>query len=393
MPGRLFRGAAFTDARSPNLRLGVSVLVEAGRIVWIRPSDAEKQVSRGVDVVDASGTTIVPGMVDCHSHLTLPGGAQWLEHVDDSAEQLLETAEDNGRLLDAAGVRWVRDVGAPVGTDPSDGVTRALSLGVRARWNGRRDRPHVRAAGTWIERSDAPASEVDQRVSLVAAVRRELEHGANLIKLYPESGFPQALSWSQGELEATVNAAHALGVRVTAHATTRDTAAACVQAGVDCIEHGFGIDADIARLMATRGTALVSTLAVLRSFRSFARTTSIPRFASSEGRQRLAARQEMALESIRAAHRAGVLIAAGTDFGGGSTRANHLAWEVECLVEAGLEPWEALAAATWRGGSVIGDPDAGSVREGGAADFVLVHGDPLSDPTALWRIWRVGWAD
>ena len=96
--------------------------------------------------------------------------------------------------------------------------------------------------------------------------------------------------------------------------------------------------------------------------------------------------------SVGSAHRAGVAIATGTDFGGGSTRANQIAWEVESLVAAGLEPWEALGAATWRGGELLGEPDAGVIREGGPADFVLVHGDPLSDPTALWRVWRVAWA-
>ena len=96
-------------------------------------------------------------------------------------------------------------------------------------------------------------------------------------------------------------------------------------------------------------------------------------------------------QSVRLAHAAGVLIAAGTDFGGGSSRANQLAWEVESLVEAGLEPWEALAAATWHGGQVLGEPEAGVIREGGPADFFLVHGDPLSDPSALWRVWRVAW--
>lgn len=85
--------------------------------------------------------------------------------------------------------------------------------------------------------------------------------------------------------------------------------------------------------------------------------------------------------------------AGGTDFGGGSLRANQLAWEVEALVGAGLEPWEALAAATWRGGELLGESGAGSIVEGGAADFFLVHGDPLSDPAALWRVWRVAWAD
>ena len=96
-----------------------------------------------------------------------------------------------------------------------------------------------------------------------------------------------------------------------------------------------------------------------------------------------------ALESFGSSARAaGVAICAGTDFGGGSARANQLAWEVESLVAAGLEPWEALGAATWRGGELLGEQDAGTLREGGPARFFLVHGDPLSDPQALWRVWR-----
>ncbi|TMG42709.1 MAG: amidohydrolase, partial [Chloroflexi bacterium] len=92
-------------------------------------------------------------------------------------------------------------------------------------------------------------------------------------------------------------------------------------------------------------------------------------------------------------HAAGVLLGAGTDFGGGSARANQLAWEVEALVESGLEPWEALAAVTWKAGEILGEPEAGQIREGGHADFFLVHGDPLTDPAALWRVWRVAWTD
>jgi imidazolonepropionase-like amidohydrolase len=100
-------------------------------------------------------------------------------------------------------------------------------------------------------------------------------------------------------------------------------------------------------------------------------------------------RTEVARESVRLAHKAGILIAAGTDFGGGSARANQMAWEVEALVDCGLEPWEALAAATWKGGQVLGEPGAGVIEEGGSPDFFLVHGDPLSDPSALWRVWKV----
>jgi len=390
---RLYRDAAFADGRSATLRVGVSILVDDDRVTWIRPSDGEEEIGPAVKVIDASGTTVVPGLVDCHSHLTLPGGAHWLDHVGDSPDQLIETAEGNGRLLNAAGIRWARDVGAPVGTDPHDGGVRALSLGIRDRWDGRKDRPYVRAAGTFIQRPDTVPRGVDAGPSLSAQVELELDRGATLIKLYPESGFPQEFAWSAHEVRAAVASAHARGSRVTAHASTRETASACVEAGVDSIEHGFEIDDDTARLMAARGVALVSTLALFRSWTSFSRTTSIPRFTSPEGLARLAARRERAVESVRTAHRAGVLIAAGTDFGGGSTRANQLAWEVESLVEAGLEPWEALAAATWRGGTVLAEPDAGVVREGGPSDFLLVHGDPLSDPTALWRVWRVAWGD
>jgi imidazolonepropionase-like amidohydrolase len=189
-----------------------------------------------------------------------------------------------------------------------------------------------------------------------------------------------------------VEAAHARGALVTAHSTRLGGARACVEAGVDAIEHGFELDGDLAAAMAGRGTCLVSTLAVFRSRITFARTTSLPRFASADGRSAVLDRLAQAQESVRRAHAAGAPIAAGTDFGGGSGRANHLAWEVESLVDAGLEPWEALGAATWRGGELLGIPEAGTIREGSRADLVLVHGDPLSDPSALWRVWWTSWS-
>ena len=143
--------------------------------------------------------------------------------------------------------------------------------------------------------------------------------------------------------------------------------------------------------MAERGVALVSTLTVFASWQSFGATTTIPRFTDDDGVAKVAERFDDSRESLRNARAAGVHIAAGTDFGGGSARANQLPWEVELMVDAGLEPHEALAAVTWRGGELLGDPDAGVLRVGGPADLVLVHGDPLSDPSALWRVWRVSW--
>jgi len=391
----VYRDGAVADGRSAQLRLGVSVLVADGRIAWIRPTDDEDQIPPGTEIVDAIGSTIVPGMIDGHSHLTLPGGARWRDHMNDAPERQLATAEHNARLLASAGVRWARDVGAPMGIDPIDGRERAISLGIRDRWRGRDGYPYVRAAGSWVFRAGSipgpRAVECEDGACLVAAVDRQLDDGADFIKLYLDGPEPNVAPWSVDEVRVAVDAAHARGARVTAHSTHLPGARVAVAAGVDSIEHGFEIDADLAATMAARDTTLVSTLSVFASWRGFATTTTIERFAGADGRRAAGEREEGARASVRAAHKAGVRIVTGTDFGGGSTRANQLAWEVECLVEAGLEPWQALASATWRGGELLGEPDAGVIGEGGPADFALVHGDPLSDPGALWRVWRIAW--
>lgn len=388
----LYRDAAFADARSATLRVGVSLLVGNGRIEWIRPVDSEEDPGEAV-IVDASGATIVPGMVDAHSHLTMPGGAHWIDRASDSTEQLIGYGEANARLMMAAGVRWARDVGAPTRVDPHDGRNRALSLGLRDRWRGHRQHPYVRAAGTWLtkERTLPSGLSVEARTAdeLLAASTAQLDDGADMVKLYLDGPDAETPPWSANEVRAVVEAVHSRGARVAAHSTRAKGARVCAEAGVDSIEHGFEIDRDTAALMAERGTALVSTLVVLRSFQTFARTTNLPRFAPKDAEAAIAARWESAVETVRLCRAAGVAIAAGTDFGGGSVRANQLAWEVESLVVAGLEPWEALAAATWRGGELLGEPEAGTIREGGPADFFLIHGDPLTDPPALWRVWRI----
>jgi imidazolonepropionase-like amidohydrolase len=394
----LYRDGALADGRSDRPRLGVSILVEDGRITWIRPSDDEGPVASpgSLEVVDAAGSTIVPGLVDAHSHLTMPGGARWIDRASDSTENLLEYAEANARLLAGAGVRWARDVGSVTRPDPGNGDrARAVAIRVRDRWRGRASYPHVRAAGTWLMAKGllpALSVEADDADELLAAAIGQLDDGADLVKLYLDGPDPGVSPWTAGELRRVVDAVHARGARVTAHSGYAAGARAGAEAGVDALEHGFDLDEATASIMAANGIHLVSTLCVLASWRTFGRTTTIPRFASDEGRAKVEARRERAMESVRIAHRAGVAIATGTDFGGGSTRANQLAWEVEQLVEAGLEPWEALASATWRGGELLGEPDAGVIREGGPGDLVLVHGDPLSDPTALWRAWHVSWA-
>lgn len=369
--------------------------MQDGRIAWIRPSDAEEDPGsrEGLEVVDASGATFVPSMVDCHSHLTGPGGAHWIERFADPSQQLVATAEHNGAIALASGVRWIRDVGSPSGVDPVDGRDRALSLGVRDRWHGRRDRPYVRAAGNWIfgggisvVASGVEASNGDE---LVAAAMAQLDDGADLVKIYLDGPDPARSPWSVDEVRGVVEAVHDRGAKITAHSGRLDGARVGAEAAVDSLEHGFELDEDVVRTMLTNGVRLVSTLSVMRSWLTFGRTTDLERFATPAGETAIRDRLARAEEGVRLAHRGGVPVSTGTDFGGGSLRANQLAWEVESLVAAGMQPWEALGAATWRGGELLAEPDAGIIREAGPADFFLVHGDPLSDPSALWRVWRV----
>ncbi len=233
--------------------------------------------------------------------------------------------------------------------------------------------------------------EADDGTAVLAAAKAQLDDGADFLKLYLDGPKKEEAPWPAKDVRAVVEMVHARGAKVTAHSGLLAGARVGVDAGVDSLEHGFELDADLTAQMARQGTFLVSTLAVFRSWATFSQTTTLPRFADDEGKERLVTRRERALESVRLAHRAGVRIATGTDFGGGSLRANQLAWEVESLVEAGLKPWEALASATTRGGELLGEPEAGRIVEGGPADFFLVHGDPLTEPAALWRVWKVAW--
>jgi len=348
-----------------------------GRIAYVGPDDGAPD-SRGAETIDGSGATIIPGLVDCHAHFTGLGGANWIARFGDPEAELLARGEDAAGDLARMGVLTARDVGAP----------RRLNLRIRDTLRGRLDAPEVLAAGTWLARRDKfpPfAVFVDSGEELREAAIAEMNAGADLVKIAVDTGRTgDDVTFTIDELTPTVTAVHGRGKRITAHAQGKGAAVAAA-ARVDSIEHGFGVDAATARTMSGR-TTLVPTLSVLESFIGFAATAG-GRFAETKGAS--AALLEQAFGAVRAAKSAGVRIATGSDFGGGSVRPGHLAWEVEMLIRAGLEPHEALGSATWVGGELLGLKDAGTIVEGGPANVVLVHGDPLSDPAALWRVWRV----
>src|SRR4030095_6112092 len=122
-------------------------------------ADEAPNLGPGVEVVDAGGTTAVAGMVDAHSHLTLPGGSHWIDRAADPTDRLPAVAEDNARLPRPAGGRWGRELGRPA----RDGGT--LTLTVRDRWRGRPGYPYVRAAGCWLTRAGSLPAQLPVEVS------------------------------------------------------------------------------------------------------------------------------------------------------------------------------------------------------------------------------------
>lgn len=361
----------------------MSLRIEDGLIAAIAP--VGEVDTTGAEVVDAGGATVVPALVDSHSHLTMQGGSHWIARGDDDAGVLRQVARDNAKRLVHAGVLWARDVGAPM----KDGAP--LSLAVRDELSGREGQPYIRVAGTWIGKTGMPGLFVGtDGAGLKDAALAQLDLGTDLVKIYMDGpGGTQEAPFGVDELRAAVEAVHARGARVACHSGYLEGARVAAEAGADSIEHGMELDRDVVARMERNGVTLVSTLSVFSSWETFARTTVIDRFAGDDGRARIAKRKEGAYASLRLAHAAGVRIATGSDFGGGSVRAGHLAWEVELLVDAGLEPYEALAAATRNGGALLGHDHAGRIDVGLPADLVLVHGDPLSDARALWRVWAV----
>ena len=177
-------------------------------------------------------------------------------------------------------------------------------------------------AGTWIAAGLLPglAVQVKDADDLLAAALGQLDDGADLVKLYLDGPDPETAPWTADEVARVVQAVHARGAKVTAHSTQLSGARVGAAAGIDSIEHGFELDGDVARMMSDRGCVLVSTLTVLKSWLTFGATTTIARFATTEGRAKIADQLERAKESTRIARAAGVSIAGGTDFGGGAAR-------------------------------------------------------------------------
>jgi imidazolonepropionase-like amidohydrolase len=370
------------------------VVVRDGRIAELGTTLGR---SAPAGVLDLEGRTALPGLIDAHAHVISdlersPGfGPTAPLHGEEPRPPELRwfvLAKAASALL-RAGVTTVRDVGSF--DDEAIVLREAIRLGLLAG-------PRIVSCGRIIS-ATSPGGRIFGSMYAEAtgpwemrrAVREQIRRGADYIKVMAtgarsvEREDPERAQLTLEELDAVVDEAHRMGYRVAAHAEGLDGARAAIEAGVDTIEHGLSLHRapELLDLMAERGIVLVPTLSTFDDLAERFADDFAPTLVTQAGRQR-----DEAVLTVIAARAAGVTIAMGYDSGPPGANARELIR----LVEAGLTPAEAVAAATSGSAASLGLTDHGTIAPGNVADVVVVDGDPLAEPALLadqTRIWLV----
>ena len=353
--------------------------LDGGRVAWVGPAAALPAGAGAARTVELPGCTLLPGLVDAHVHLVASGGPDLAAGIPPTeAERTLAAIANCRRQLDG-GTTLVRDLGAP------GGEVIALSRAIDA---GTVEGPTVIAAGPAVTMTGGHIAYMgrvaDGPEQMRAAVRANLALGAGCIKVIATGGVltkgldPRAAAYTQTELDALVDEAHRLGLRVAAHAIGEGGVATALRAGVDSVEHGMFLDQTCIELFVETGARYSATFSAPEGIIG---GPSVPDWIKD--RARPAAEAQAA--SFQAAVKAGVRVVAGTDAGTPENHHGRVSHEVVSMVEAGLDVLAGVHAVTAEAADLLGDPDRGTLRPGAIADVLAVHGDVLLDVSALTR--------
>jgi imidazolonepropionase-like amidohydrolase len=359
------------------------VLVRDGRIAAV---GARGTLDAGdAEVVDLTGRTLLPGLIDLHVHLEYTGEPRSDEiAAADSPERLIARMIGLAQRHLRNGVTTVRDLGAH---EPGIFAVRDAIA------DGLVDGPRILASGLVITTRNGHGHdlgvEADTAVEVRAAVQGRIDAGADCIKIVATGGVHtpgsdlMTAQYTEEQMRAGIETAHAAGRTVGSHASNPGGMANAIRAGVDSIEHGIFLDDETAALMAAHGTTFVPTLAATHLYEPNAGHPAIPDYVREKAALTVPAHRENFPRAIRA----GVKIATGTD--AGSTFVDHglAAVEVEILTRFGLSPLDAIAAATRNAAEVVHlDGEIGTVEAGKVADLLVVDGDPSIRITDLRRV-------
>jgi len=352
----------------------------------------------GARLIDLKDKFVLPGLIDCHVHLTGQlGPGQRMGFVEDSDPKVGLDAAHRARLTLAAGFTTVRDLGA---RKPE--VIYALREAVA---EGKVPGPRILCVGAILSPTGGHGQTYGFRQDVCAcvqssigvcdgvdscrrAVRLQVAHGADAIKFVATGGVLSNLragvdqQFTTDEIRTIIETAHQLGRRVSAHAHGLAGINAALAAGVDSIEHGSFLDDSSIALFLKSGAFHVPTLIAGMTVFEMARSGSVLTAAQSEKALIVGERIKAALGRSYAA---GVPIAFGTDMGVGPHGQN--AREFALMVESGMSPADAIKAATVTAAQLLGVSDiAGTLAAGKSADLIAVDGDPLTDITELERV-------
>ena len=380
-PARVFDGVEMHE--------NWTVLVQGDRIAWAGPADAAR-APRGARVFELPGLTLLPGLIEGHSHLLLHpyNETSWTEQVlNESLAQRVARGTVHARETLMAGITTERDLGTEGAGYADVGLKEAIDLGVIPGPRLLVSTRAIVATGSYNPKG-APehnipkgAEEADGYDDLIRVTRDQIGRGADWVKVYADyrwgPGRSIQPSFTQEELDVVVEVAESSGRRVSAHAMAAESIRRSVLAGARTIEHGDGADRDVLELMAERGVALCPTLAAVEATSQYA--------GWRKGADPDPARVVQKKESFRLALEVGVPICFGGDVG--VYRHGDNVWELELMVEYGMAPLDALRAATSGNARILEiDGRVGMVREGLLADIIAVRGDPTSDISALRNV-------
>jgi len=386
----MLRAGHVLEVKTGKLLSDQAVIIENGKIVSIGTFSEAKAPADAVHI-ELPNATILPGLIDAHTHLTSDPKFGY-EELGVSIPREALTGAKNARLTLQAGFTTVRNVGAAGYTDVAlrDAINAGDLPGPRMLVSG----PPLGITGGHCDNNLLPYEYhavgdgvADGIAAVQHKVRENIKYGADLIKICATGGVlskgddPQASQYTLEEMKAIVADAHRLGRKVAAHAHGAQGILWASEAGVDSIEHGSYIDdAGIAE-MKKNGTYLVPTLYLSDWFMENAASIHIPDFYLAKAK----AVMPEARKNVAHAFASGVKVAFGTDAAVYPHGLN--AHEFAVMVKLGLTPLQAIQAATVNAADLLGwSGKVGSLEPGAWADIVAVDGDPLKDVTTLERV-------